>query len=246
MAETSIPNDNSLHTWQTDDRQIMLSDALVVVAVYIAIDAVWRLTLGGPNTSTLNPVLFDVLHILRLLVIPLGWLAIRGRLDLRELGWFHGPIARNILYGAVWSAVGGAIVFAFQFYFGPRLYVSAQPALPPGAADRLRDPFFFTWTLATMVIAAPLAEEIFFRATLFRGLRSRLTVLPALLAQATLFGVYHNYALPGQVLTGILGVIMAYVYHRTGSIWSCIGCHVVLNGVGFGMMVVGVFLAPPS
>ena len=80
------------------------------------------------------------------------------------------------------------------------------------------------------VVMAPLFEELFFRGFLFRGLaRSWGWPLAAVLS-AAVFGAVHQ-----QVTVFIplfaLGFVLAWVYERTGSIWTPIALHAVFNGI---------------
>ena len=81
-------------------------------------------------------------------------------------------------------------------------------------------------------VIAPLAEEIFFRGFLHAGLRSRWGVPLGALLSSLIFGLVH-FA-PG-VFLGIflMGLVLAYLYERSGSLWPCILLHGAINSLGF-------------
>ncbi|MGD1993702.1 MAG: type II CAAX endopeptidase family protein [Anaerolineae bacterium] len=83
------------------------------------------------------------------------------------------------------------------------------------------------------VLVAPLVEEIFFRGFVFAGLRKRYGWKPAGLISAGLFAVVHLQPL-AVVPILILGMIFAYLYHRSESIWPAVVMHVLTNGIGLG------------
>jgi uncharacterized protein len=87
-----------------------------------------------------------------------------------------------------------------------------------------------------VLIGAPVVEEVFFRGFLFGGLRQRMTFWAAGLISGGLFSLAH--ADPGLVLpyTGI-GVIFAFLYERTGTLFAPIGVHFIFNGVSFVLLV---------
>jgi membrane protease YdiL (CAAX protease family) len=80
-------------------------------------------------------------------------------------------------------------------------------------------------------LLGPLFEEIYFRGFLFEGLRnSRLgnvgAALLVTLAWASLHIQYDTYEV-ATVFVG--GLLLAYLRLKTGSLWSCILCHLLTN-----------------
>ena len=84
------------------------------------------------------------------------------------------------------------------------------------------------WFFIVGAIFAPLVEEIFFRGFLFQGFRVRYGWKPAILLSSAVFAVAH---LDPVVLipTFILGCLLAYMYHRSNSIWPGIILHFLVN-----------------
>ena len=84
------------------------------------------------------------------------------------------------------------------------------------------------WFFIVGAIFAPLVEEIFFRGFLFQGFRARYGWQTAILLSSAIFAVAH---LDPVVLipTFILGCLLAYVYHRSNSIWPGILLHFLVN-----------------
>jgi membrane protease YdiL (CAAX protease family)/uncharacterized RDD family membrane protein YckC len=87
---------------------------------------------------------------------------------------------------------------------------------------------------ALIVAAAPLSEEIFFRGFIFGGLRRRLPMWAAAAIAGAVFGVLH-YTGPDSIgvvpQLAVLGVLLAWLYERTGSLWPPIILHVANNGL---------------
>lgn len=78
------------------------------------------------------------------------------------------------------------------------------------------------------VIVAPLAEEIVFRAGLFRYLRTRVPRIVAYLLPAVIFGALHGNLAAFVPLT-TLAVVFAFAYERTGRIAVPIVAHALFN-----------------
>lgn len=77
-------------------------------------------------------------------------------------------------------------------------------------------------------IGAPLGEEMFFRGFAFTALRHRFGLATGLIVSALLFTLPHTYAL-GLLPVFLLGLLMAWTYHNSGSLWIPIIIHAVNN-----------------
>ncbi len=80
------------------------------------------------------------------------------------------------------------------------------------------------------VVMAPLCEEIFFRGFVFKGFATSWGWLTGAVVSGTLFSLAHlQLTLFLPLFT--LGFGLAWVYHRTGSLWTSIALHATFNGV---------------
>jgi len=95
--------------------------------------------------------------------------------------------------------------------------------------------------LLSLVIIAPVTEEVIYRGAIFRYAKGFLPLGVAVILQGLLFGLAH-----GQIIwiayATILGCVLGYLRNITGSILSCILFHVAFNGGSyvFGYLV-GIF-----
>ena len=92
----------------------------------------------------------------------------------------------------------------------------------------LKSPF---WFFIVGAILAPLVEEMFFRGFLFQGFRARYGWVTGLLLSSAIFGLAHLDPV-ALIPTFILGCVLAYLYHRSNSIWPSVTVHVLVNCVG--------------
>ena len=76
----------------------------------------------------------------------------------------------------------------------------------------------------------PFAEELFFRGMVYPLMRSRLAAVPAIALNAAAFAVVH--VVP-QLLPGlfVVGLFLAYLRERSGSIWPSVLYHALQNGI---------------
>jgi membrane protease YdiL (CAAX protease family) len=78
------------------------------------------------------------------------------------------------------------------------------------------------------VVMAPLFEEIVFRGFLFRGLANSWGWVWGALVSAGIFGAAH-LQLDVFLPLAALGFVLAWAYHRTGSLWTNITMHSLFN-----------------
>ncbi len=94
--------------------------------------------------------------------------------------------------------------------------------------------------ILAVVVLAPIAEELFFRGFFFAGLRSRWSLWPSALLSGAIFGLVHAPTGPTAAipLAG-LGVGLAWLYNKTGSIWPCMLAHFLNNALAISVVVGG-------
>lgn len=79
-----------------------------------------------------------------------------------------------------------------------------------------------------VAVAAPIGEELFFRGFVFNLLRHRLGLAPAVWLSAGLFALLH-VSVKNFLPILIIGALLAWLYARTGSLWSCVVMHGTFN-----------------
>jgi membrane protease YdiL (CAAX protease family) len=84
-------------------------------------------------------------------------------------------------------------------------------------------------SLLEYVIFAPLFEELAFRGLLFGVLRRRFRFVPAALVSAAIFAVAHGYGVIGFFSVLWSGILWAWAYERTGSLWPGVIGHAANN-----------------
>jgi len=96
-------------------------------------------------------------------------------------------------------------------------------------------------TFVIVALITPVVEELFFRGFVHRGLEQQFGFLAGGSLSATIFMIAHfDPRLFPPIF--VLGFGLAYLVHRTGSIWSSIGAHFLINAMG----VISQFLDPGS
>jgi len=146
-----------------------------------------------------------------------------------RLGLGKLPAVRWIAFG---FAVGVILVFASglveklqELVFGP------QPAqFQALVLVKHRGAWAFFLDLMSVSIAAPFAEETFFRGLLFTGLSQRIPVVFAAIISAAAFGLAH-FEKFSVLPIFVIGLGLAYVYYTTKSLWASMVAHATVNTI---------------
>ena len=109
------------------------------------------------------------------------------------------------------------------------------------AKQRMLDTIFAAHAVPmtiTVVIAAPLGEELFFRGFAFPALRKTLGVGAAVVVSGVLFSILHMDPI-GFVGLMEIGIVLAALRWWSGSLWAAVLGHAVNNGIAGGAFLLG-------
>ena len=190
------------------------------------------------NETLFNTVFAAVIYLVSLLiVIGVPWWLKNYRTSKQDLGLTRLPSWMDITL-----APAGFIVY----FLCSALLVYIVGLLVPGFnINQVQDTGFtdiapgFEHILAflTLVVIAPVAEEILFRGYLYGKLRKGLSMWVAIPIVSVLFGLVH-----GQWNVGIdvfaLSVILCSLREVTGSIWAGILLHMLKNSLAFYLLFI--------
>jgi len=98
--------------------------------------------------------------------------------------------------------------------------------------------------VAVACVAAPLAEEIFFRGFLYPSIRDRFGVAAGAVVSSLLFASVHP-GLPNQMATFVLGVVFCLVYERSGTLVAPVVAHAIFNAVELAFIIALRFAGAP-
>jgi membrane protease YdiL (CAAX protease family) len=95
------------------------------------------------------------------------------------------------------------------------------------------------------VVIAPITEEFFFRGILFRALRDRRGFWIAALGSAIPWGIVHVTTSPWeenlllQLPIACMGIVLAWLYDRRGTLTANVVAHMAFNAVGIALILSG-------
>lgn len=181
--------------------------------------------------SAIDAAMLYLLAIVILLGVPYAiWR--KPFTSLKELGLDRLPSWQDILLApasfVVYLLCTGILLAAATHFFPGFDVEQAQDVGFQGVSKR----FEYLLAFTTLVVVAPIAEEVLLRGYLYGKLRSVIPMIPAMLITSVIFGVLHgqwNVALD----TFALSMVMVSLREVTGSIWAGILLHMIKNGIAF-------------
>lgn len=103
----------------------------------------------------------------------------------------------------------------------------------------------FPVALFMIAIFGPFSEEFVFRGIIFNSYRKDGNALGAILLSALVFGFMHMN-LNQAAYAFVIGIALAFVMIATGSIWSSVIMHFIINAQSVCLMYITEFLMPGS
>ena len=210
--------------------------ASLMVYLVATLLATVGVSLAGVNETIVNTVAAAVVYVLATVVV-IGGPQLWGRLvtSRRELGLDRLP---------QWRDIGMAPIGFIGYYVGSLILTTVVTVLVPGfdltqAQDtgftNLTRPYEYILAFLTLVVLAPVAEEVLFRGYLYGKLRRWVGFLLGALLTSVVFGAVH-----GQWNVGldvfVLSLVMCSLREVTGSIWAGILLHMLKNGLAFYLL----------
>lgn len=138
---------------------------------------------------------------------------------------------KTLRSGVLTLLIALPLVFTVMFVWQAILNAFHIPIVKQEMVDLLMNssfPLARNTLILVAVIAAPTAEELMFRAGLYRFLRTRTHRWVARLVPAILFAAAHGSLTYFPPLV-VLGIIFALAYERTGTIGTTIVAHALFN-----------------
>ena len=138
------------------------------------------------------------------------------------------------------AALAVGIPVGLGVVVGAGAIIVAGSAIDPVVERRLEDmedigtvPWQLAITVFSLVVLAPLGEELLFRGLLLRALVRRLRFWPAAVITSVLFTAAHADAYilwPRAIALFGTGLALAWVYRRRGY-WASVAAHATVNTI---------------
>ena len=209
----------------------------MVVLIESALARVFPVMKNDNFRMILNSAVLDTLGIVFILYFSIAQYKER----LIALGITGRNFLKNVYYGVIGYIAAVPILMAIMIatvvVINLTGYVPEKQAIVELFLKEENAPFLL-FSAVFAAIGGPIIEELFFMAFFYNALKRYAGVLWAMLATSAVFAALHAHIV-GFVPIMVLGIILAYLYEKTGTIISSITVHVIHNLT----MVLFVFLA---
>jgi len=151
------------------------------------------------------------------------WHMYEHDIELKDVGFIKNKTLKYVLIGMVIAIPTGTIEYL--------ILLPAQPFPHFEYMYLIRDIIYMTFFVA-------LGEELLFRGIIMNDLKRIFGWKSALIAQGFLFGIMHMTwrSVPEIGFTFAAGIILGYLYHRTGTLTGSIAMHSMNNVILVGVL----------
>ena len=150
---------------------------------------------------------------------------------LEALGLSMKNFFRNVFYGAVgYIALIPVLVLILAVTAVIINITKYVPERQPVVELFLKEKgvAFLTYSSLFAAVLGPLVEEIFFRGFMYGALKKRIGIYGAMALTAAIFAALHTHIV-GFMPIMALGILLAYLYEKTGTLVSSITVHIIHN-----------------
>jgi len=181
-----------------------------------------------------------ILVICFLIIFPFLWYLLVNNCSIRQFFSRIWLIKEGINNAILWGIIGSIIALGILMVIGLILTIVGFNL---NDASNIQDLelYFSPATIIVLIILQPIAEEIFFRGFLLEKINSIYGENIAILSTAGLFGIAHltyGNAYPA-LMTGIIGILLAYLVIKTKNLYSSITAHILFNVISFSLYTIG-------
>lgn len=227
----------------------LLAPLFFILAAASDEKAMRQMSMSDPNVLRILVLPGAVLQNVAFFAVPALFMLAKYGLPLRRIGLPPLPRRKDIAAGVALGVLAllafglmetGLRVIAGQFRHiewvkDALQYEKTNPVAGMMKALPTLGPGWLLLAVAGVGLAAPLGEEMLFRGFVFNVLKHRFArrvwgMAVALVVSSALFTAGHTYAL-GLLPVFLFGLLLAWVYHNTGSLWTVIIIHATNNTI---------------
>jgi len=199
----------------------------MAVFIEVALAKVFPVLRNSNFRMVLNSSVLDVLVIVFILYFTVG----RYKEKLISLGISFRNFSKNVFYGltgyiAMLPILVALLVLTFilmsLFKYTPQKQAVVELFLKEKGTR------FLLYTSIFAAVVGPVIEELFFRGFLYNAIKKYIGALAAMLITALIFAVLHAHV-AGFLPIMALGMLLAYMYEKTGTLVASITVHIMHN-----------------
>jgi membrane protease YdiL (CAAX protease family) len=209
---------------------------LIVLLAWQGIQALgWGV---GVNGAVLNTTVAAVVYVLTMaFVIGLPWLIFKRRTTRADLALTTFPTWLDIILAPTGFVVYVAASALLLFLAGILMpWIDLNQVQDTGFSG-VTVRYEYILAFVTLVVIAPVAEEILFRGYLFGKLLKHVPVWVAVLLTSAVFAAIHG-AWNVAIDVFALSIVLCIVRLLSKSLWPAILLHMIKNGIAFYLLFI--------
>jgi len=211
-------------------QMIMAGLVLLLHTFNVQFESVYKTALNSSLTA-----LVYIITLLLTIVVP--WKIKKLHTSRSDIGWTRLPQWVDIMLtpaGLIVYLICSSILILIATSVFPWFDVNQIQDVGFGRPNQQYELFLI---FTTLVVVAPVAEEIIFRGYLYGKLKKYVPIWAAILATSVLFGAIHG-AWNLAVDTFSLSVVLCLLREYTGSLWASILLHMLKNSIAFFILFI--------
>jgi len=216
--------------------------AQVIVGLLITLVRTLGVSFEGINETILSTVLTAVIYVISIvIVIALPWLVKKYRTSKAELGLTRYPEWLDLVLapaGFVVYILLSALFMAFAMSY--MTFIDFDQVQETGFSQ-LGPRFEYILAFVSLVVLAPVAEEILFRGYLFGKLQKNVATWIAILISSAVFAAVH-LAWNVGIDVFALGIVLCLLRIVSNSLWPSILLHMLKNGIAFYFLFINPYI----
>ena len=215
--------------------------AQVIAGLLLVLLRMLGVSFAGINESTFQTVVAAVIYVLSLvIVIGIPWVVRKYKTSLKDVGLDQYPDWTDILLAPAAFIVYVIVSLVLTTVASHLPFYNAEQVQETGFSQ-LSQGFEYLLAFATLVVIAPIAEEVLFRGYLLGKLRKHVPLWVAILVTSVLFGAVH-LAWNVGVDVFALSIVLCLLRVSTGRLWPSILLHMLKNGIAFYFLFINPIL----
>jgi len=217
--------------------------AQVIVGLLLALMNILGVKFKGVNTSVIDATISAVIYIFTLLiVVGLPWWVRRYRTTAKELGLADAPKLVHVLWVPL-AFAGYILLSSILTTIGTLTPFYDKTSVQDVGFANLTHTYEYILAFLTLVVIAPIAEEVLFRGYLLGKLRKNVSLLVSIFVTSVLFAIVHlSFNVGVDVFA--LSIVLCLLRVKTGSLWPSILLHMTKNGLAFYLLFINPLLFP--
>lgn len=219
----------------------------LIVALLFAGLAKLGVDIGSVGLVAANTIISILVYGLSLIIVAgVPYCIFKRRTSLRLLGINDWPTILEVVLAplamVVYMILSGVLLLITTNLFSVDLQ---QRQARPFSETMLVTQGQYLMAFITLVVLAPVVEELLFRGYLYGKLRNSFKPLSSIVVTSLAFGFAHLWAGPDNSLqwavaidTFALSIVMSISREYTGAIWVPVLMHMIKNGLAFYLLFV--------